>query len=269
MSTILDSLKKSSDQRDGNDKTSIDNFNFGNDKKSSSKGFIVIVVIFAITSAILYFGYDYIFTDEGNLVAQETAIESTIKSKQNNLESPENLTENSAETDNPQNKKQKPDNKRVRQELKNIQANKQDKKEAARKDKPKDEPKAENRKTKQTLSEVVSNIAESNKNQDTDTKPAIKLSKPGELSQTQTTKQVKAQKYPYVYQLPFSVRKDIPKFTLNIHVYDENPENRIVIINGVKFIIGDLIEEEVLVKDILQDGALLEFNGQVFLVPKL
>ncbi|VAW42110.1 hypothetical protein MNBD_GAMMA01-2250, partial [hydrothermal vent metagenome] len=80
---------------------------------------------------------------------------------------------------------------------------------------------------------------------------------------------VKQQKHLLIYQLPFSIRKDIPKFKLNIHIYDENPQNRLVVINGVKFVINDMIEEQVLVKDIIAEGILLEFNGQEFLVPKL
>ena len=61
----------------------------------------------------------------------------------------------------------------------------------------------------------------------------------------------------------------MPKIKLNIHVYDENPKNRIVVINGVRFAIGDLIEETVLVKDIVRSGVVLEMEDKEFLVPKL
>jgi hypothetical protein len=79
---------------------------------------------------------------------------------------------------------------------------------------------------------------------------------------------VQEQQYQYVHQLPFSIRKDLPKFKLNVHIFDKDPENRVAIINGVRFYIDDMIEETVLLKDIVQQGVLLDFNGEEFLVPR-
>jgi len=79
---------------------------------------------------------------------------------------------------------------------------------------------------------------------------------------------VKRQKYRYLYQLPFSIRKQLPALTLNIHVYDDDPAHRLVVINGLDLGIGDPIEgTEVVVKDILPEGALLEADGEAFLLP--
>ena len=41
-----------------------------------------------------------------------------------------------------------------------------------------------------------------------------------------------------------------------------------VIINGVKFITGDVIEEAITVQEINQQGVVLEFGGTTFLIPK-
>ncbi len=76
------------------------------------------------------------------------------------------------------------------------------------------------------------------------------------------------QKYRYFYQLPFAVRKQLPALTLSIHVYDQNPAHRLVVINGLDLGIGDTLEgSDVVVKDILPEGALLQAGGEVFLLP--
>ncbi len=76
------------------------------------------------------------------------------------------------------------------------------------------------------------------------------------------------QKYRYLYQLPFSLRKQLPALSLSIHVYDQNPEHRLVVINGLDLGIGDTLEgSDVVVKDILPEGALLQTGGEVFLLP--
>ena len=98
--------------------------------------------------------------------------------------------------------------------------------------------------------------------------PEITLTMPGEKQAPSQSVEKLEQKYPYVYQLPFSLRKDIPKLNLNIHVYDKDPDNRIAIINGVRFAIEDMIDDIVLVKDIIPEGVILEFNNRVFLIPK-
>ena len=80
---------------------------------------------------------------------------------------------------------------------------------------------------------------------------------------------IKQQEYPFVYQLPFNIRKEIPKIKLNIHIYDQNKESRLVVVNGENYEIGDLIEETLLIHDIVPEGLVLDFNGQKFLIPKL
>ena len=97
--------------------------------------------------------------------------------------------------------------------------------------------------------------------------PMLSLTMPDE-NQPKAETTVINQDYKYLYQLPFSVRKDIPKIALNIHVFDKDPDNRIAIINGVKLSVGDLLENEILLKEIVREGIVLESNGSEFLVPK-
>ena len=80
--------------------------------------------------------------------------------------------------------------------------------------------------------------------------------------------QSQKQQHLLLHQLDFEIRKSIPPVKLNIHIYDPEPENRMVIINGVKFITGDVIEEAITVQEINQQGVVLEFGGTTFLIPK-
>jgi hypothetical protein len=80
--------------------------------------------------------------------------------------------------------------------------------------------------------------------------------------------QTGSQPYRFLYQLPYAVRKNLPALTLNIHVYDQDPKHRLVVINGLDLAIGDTLEgTEVTVKDIIPEGALLSAGGEVFLLP--
>lgn len=77
------------------------------------------------------------------------------------------------------------------------------------------------------------------------------------------------QKYRHQYQLPFAIRRNLPQLTLSIHVWDQNPKHRLVVINGEDLGIGDALpDSEVTVKDIVPEGAVLNVGGEVFLLPR-
>ncbi len=76
------------------------------------------------------------------------------------------------------------------------------------------------------------------------------------------------QDYLLVHQIDFETRKNIPVIKLNIHIYDPDPENRMVILNGVKYATGDIIDELVTVEEINQQGVVLKFESVTFLIPK-
>lgn len=277
MSTILDSLKKSSDKRDDHEKTSIDNFNFSHSKKSSKSGIIMFVFLIIITAAILYFGYQYInMQTDTSKKTTDAAIVNPQDLQQNNRNSTSVAKQANSVTSK---KLQKPNSEAVKKQLTET---KQSQSNTAIKDvtQPSNENSAQidNLKTKKIDSKPISEIKTSTTKPNrqlvnpTTEKPMLKLSLPGETKNQQEIDAkpvVKKQEYMYVYQLPFAVRKEMPKFKLNIHIYDENPENRVAVINGVKFAVNDLIDEQVLIKEIVREGVLLEFNNHVFLVPIL
>lgn len=74
---------------------------------------------------------------------------------------------------------------------------------------------------------------------------------------------------PTIYQLPYTTRKDLPKLELSMHVYSPVPAERFVVLNGKRFMLDSPAPgPELNLVDIVTDGAVLEFRGQRFLLPR-
>jgi general secretion pathway protein B len=71
---------------------------------------------------------------------------------------------------------------------------------------------------------------------------------------------------PY-YELPFSVRKDLPSLKLSMHVYAPEPSQRFIILNDSRMVEGNS-QEELALREIRPDGAVFEFKGQRFFYPR-
>ncbi len=264
MSTILDSLKKSSDKRDDNNKNSMDNFSFsGNGKKRNSKSPVILILL--ITAAILYFGYRYLYTYEESEKAPITKspIEEVADVKPV-LKDDENVGLQ-AETK----KRNKPNSSDVKQRIKEIKERRSEQQKALQAlQKPPMKQEESQPSVKKPIASIKkdslqSTSRDSSRGESSNQQPVTGLTELVEVKQV-----VEEQKYLYAYQLPFSLRKDLPTLKLNIHVFDKDPDNRIAVINGVRFAIDDMIDDVVLVKNIVPEGVLLEFNNRVFLVPK-
>jgi general secretion pathway protein B len=74
-------------------------------------------------------------------------------------------------------------------------------------------------------------------------------------------------KLPTLGQLPSSARSEIGDLTLNIHVYDDQPEDRFVLINLRRYTEGDGLSGDLIVRQIRPDGVVLALRGQDFLLP--
>ncbi len=96
---------------------------------------------------------------------------------------------------------------------------------------------------------------------------AATLAEPGP-EPTRDPGQTKQQEHLYVHQLPFSIRRHLPRIKLSVHVYDPDPKNRLAIINGLSLAIDDVIEDTVRVSDITEEGVILEFEGTTFMLPR-
>jgi DNA gyrase/topoisomerase IV subunit A len=285
MSTILDSLKKSSDQRNSDKNNSINNFNFGSSKKASSKRYLFIFLfLLAFAFGFYYFMQQYYLESENasNQTETENPINLKPNKKQRTIEGQE-----LQESEKPNNKLIKPNVAEVKQELKQLGEQKAELENQQAQDAEtnilnKNELQATHE-TDSSDTNIIKSSRDTIRRDDSEIK-TVKTNKDDKVSELQqriknldqgvikevdpSEYEVQQQEYQYVHQLPFSIRKELPKFKLNVHIFDKLPENRVAIINGVRFNIGDMIEETVQVKDIIQDGVLLDFNGEVFLIPR-
>lgn len=84
----------------------------------------------------------------------------------------------------------------------------------------------------------------------------------------QAPQQPALEQLPLFWQLPLNVRKDLPALKLSMHVYSPTPAQRFVILNGNRQKEGDDLGADVRLNEIRVDGAVLEFHGQRFLVPR-
>ena len=268
MSTILDSLKKSSDQRNDNEKSSLDGFKFGSSSNSKTgKLRLLFWIIFIMISVFVtyWFGFREIeYTDESENIDTSAQATQNVPPK-NKLNIKNNRLANG-------NKKAKPNYEEKKKQL-NQNQSQAPVQTVATMQEPENNKEEENRvQAEKEIGNAEQPLAEQNKESNTNNlqvdsqtiKPQNEQSVIKEVPET-----IKQQEYPFVYQLPFNIRKEIPKIKLNIHIYDQNKESRLVVVNGENYEIGDLIEETLLIHDIVPEGLVLDFNGQKFLIPKL
>jgi general secretion pathway protein B len=69
---------------------------------------------------------------------------------------------------------------------------------------------------------------------------------------------------PQELRLPRDVEERLPAFLMTVHIYDEDPAKRFVLIDGRKHREGDLTRQDVQVEEILPDGVVLGFEGHRF-----
>jgi len=69
---------------------------------------------------------------------------------------------------------------------------------------------------------------------------------------------------PQDLRLPRAVRNRLPEFVMSAHIYDSEPSRRFVLINGLEIREGEASREEIIVEQILPDGAVLSFEGYRF-----
>ncbi len=74
--------------------------------------------------------------------------------------------------------------------------------------------------------------------------------------------------YPSIHEMRASGFLDLPELHLDIHVFSAEAENRFVFINMVKLREGSRLDEGPVVVEITPDGVVLNYQGDVFLVPR-
>ncbi|MFP4333911.1 MAG: general secretion pathway protein GspB [Wenzhouxiangella sp.] len=72
--------------------------------------------------------------------------------------------------------------------------------------------------------------------------------------------------YLQVWELPLSVRRELPELQLSIHVYSADADDRFVLINGERRTEGSVLADGARLADINRHGAVVEFRDYRFLL---
>jgi general secretion pathway protein B len=78
----------------------------------------------------------------------------------------------------------------------------------------------------------------------------------------------KNQGTPGFNELPYEVRNNLPNLTINVFSYAQDPKDRFVIIDMVKYRTGQLIKGTVKLREIRPDSILVEYGNNTFSVER-
>jgi general secretion pathway protein B len=73
---------------------------------------------------------------------------------------------------------------------------------------------------------------------------------------------------PFLRDLPFEFRQTVPKFTINVFVYSQHPEERFVMIDMVKYKPGQQIKDAMVLKEILPASLVVVYQNQAFQIER-
>ncbi len=70
------------------------------------------------------------------------------------------------------------------------------------------------------------------------------------------------------WQLPDAIRADVPEIKYSVLVYDKDPAERFILINGERFREGDIYQPGLVVKEVRRDGVIFSYRLYQFLVER-
>ncbi|WP_154222568.1 general secretion pathway protein GspB [Marinicella rhabdoformis] len=266
MSSILEALRKSDDKRKQSQDGGVDKIQFSESQqpKQSRKGFYLLVLfLLLIAAGVWAYQAGYLSSLKSLLTAEESVTPPPLPQPSKAVTKPENQITPDLKKDNSNTEKslQPPKPKNIKKQI------------AAVKNQSTEPTQIDLKKESKTVKELTKKIQD-NKKKGRLIVDGTKASKVNSDKSNQTDKksaEVKAdskQQYLLMHQLPFAIRQQMPSIKINVHVFDPNPDNRLVIINGIGFNIGDSIEEVATIKDITSEGVVIDLSGTVFLIPK-
>lgn len=297
MSSIIDALKKSDNNRTKDSGNNINQINFGNEtKKPSRRGFWLLVLFLLLAAfgvlawqqgwhrGLMAYAGNWFQTEQTTGPNKQTADNSKKPAKSTPESAPSNkltppkadqVRAKSTATLSAKNKNNKVQSESANVENTNVEntnvkPNKQQGKQAKNNLVPAMDANAETsgspEQSTEPLDEQLTVVSNNRKKQQA---MAAKKQAKTEINQKDRSLEPNLkQDYLLIHQIDFEIRKNIPPIKLNIHIYDPEPENRLVMMNGIKFQVGDVIDEIVTVEEISQEGVVLSFENIKFLVPK-
>jgi general secretion pathway protein B len=94
--------------------------------------------------------------------------------------------------------------------------------------------------------------------------PVQPVQRADKISETVTEKSA----IPFLFELDPEFRRSIPELKINVFVYSEQPVERFVMIDMVKYNVGDRIKDSVTLKEIRSDSLVVEYNHRVFRIKR-
>lgn len=82
------------------------------------------------------------------------------------------------------------------------------------------------------------------------------------------TQVIDPESVPFLTAMPVEFQRDLPPLAVNIHVYSPDQSQCILYINNRQYHRGETMENGVQVMDITPDGAVLQYLGQSFKLPR-
>ena len=73
---------------------------------------------------------------------------------------------------------------------------------------------------------------------------------------------------PFLSELPYDVRRSVPKLTINVFVYSDDPQESFVMIDMVKVKTGQTIQEGMVLKEIRPDSLVVDYQGRTFQIAR-
>jgi general secretion pathway protein B len=275
MSSIIDALKKSDQSRNKDNNKQLNNISFSDQPAPKSRrGFWLLVVVLTLIALAVYGwqqGWHQRLLNKLSAGTAQTSTTTQTPVQAETAPEPANPPAKKAQTINRLTPPKQADIKAQSQELASQPATPPGQQEQPQ-TKPAEEPAQPAQPNALT---VVENRTRTD-DQTTEQSPTTDLKEPAKADLSAQTADAPGQElqpklkqdYLYIHQLDFAIRKNIPNVKISIHIYDPEPENRMLMINGEKFAIGDSIEGLVTVHDIVPEGVVLAYENIRFLLPK-
>ncbi|MFW5444180.1 MAG: general secretion pathway protein GspB [Methylococcaceae bacterium] len=96
---------------------------------------------------------------------------------------------------------------------------------------------------------------------------------PPELEEIPVTKVVEVEKpqteeFSFLSELAPEFRRKVPGLNINVYVYSENEENRFIMINMKKYVVGEDIGSGIMMKEIHMNGIVVEYRNKKFKIKR-
>ncbi len=73
---------------------------------------------------------------------------------------------------------------------------------------------------------------------------------------------------PFLFELPPEFRHTVPELKINVFVYSKQPAERFVMIDMMKYTVGQRIKDSIVVKEIRSDSLVVEYNDRTFRIKR-